>query len=993
MEAFPHPIEFGPYKLYAKVAAGGMAEVFLATSPKPEFHNQFIAIKKLHPPLNANKPFVNLLIHEAKIGVLLTHPGIAEVYDLGSHRSEFFVAMEYVHGKSLDRLLKKIREGSAPPPGRDVASYIMFEVLRALAFAHALKDVKGRELNIVHRDISPGNILLEYKGNVKITDFGIATAENRLHVEFTNLAMGKLVYIPPEQAVNDPVHRASDLYSLSVVYYELLTGRLPFESENPSGLYREIVAGKFHDVRDIQPEISKELSELIHKNLDKSIKKRFQSAPEMFEAFHKYFLEHEDLDFNSRAIRAYFKKKLAEYLRRCFEEDIIEELEIIQDALARSEQEADLHATQPQEIPPPELLEGGPLETERTVFAPDHTHEATRHYPLTEDERKKILAGLPPSEAMKDAEEFEQMSPAAFQQQTVPEFKEARLSRAKEKLSSISISKDEREVLRHSEPAFEIINNQDLEAFEQNTFTGNKDKTIILTNEGLEAIENASAPIEDQSTRVIGTDSPQIEPDESTPQAQDLQVQTDPLSSNEGPASKEANEWISPLWQSRLRKMVGPVAGLLIIVGILFGIYSVREPIQERVAKVFQQARLMMEAHEARPLIPTQQIAIIFTGEADFQSQKDAARDFQFGSFSAQSLESFFDREYQSRSGKSEKLISFVSTEPRPVASPLSIHKQLAGAIQSGEVFLILEKEGFTHQQQFNSTIIVYTHQGGEFGNAAFPDEFNGQRQKATGLVFYAPAKESRAILLVKIAREVARLHGAKDRIDEQTLLPSVPRGLAEPEKAPMFPQTKAELMGRWILIDNLQKREISNLNELLIGEWTEQELGWPRKPEQKKEPQPVTAPAETKPPTEVAPKPVPAPKPAPAPAPAPAQAKPTEAAKPVAKPAAKPVNKTPAKPQKVKEAPQAPEAPKPKPIQPLPVQSNSSDSKFEGLKPSENSKAVEAPAPAAAPKPSEPIAVEPKPSSPPSEAAVPKPAEPAAEPSPPPPPNLELAD
>jgi eukaryotic-like serine/threonine-protein kinase len=312
MEAFPRPLEFGQYRLYAKVGSGGMAEVFLATCNRPELQNQFVAVKKLHGPLNANKPFVNLLVHEAKIGVLLGHPGIAEVYDLGSHKSEFFLAMEYIHGKSLDKVLQKVRDQACPLPTRDVATFVMFEILRALAFAHALKDIKGRELNIIHRDVSPGNILLEYKGNVKLTDFGIATAENRLHVEFSNVALGKLVYIPPEQAVNDPVVRASDLYSLSVVYYELLTGRLPFESESPSGLYRDIVAGKVEDLRSINPEVPKELSELIHKNLDKSARKRFQSAPEMFEAFHGYFLKKENLDFNSRATRAYFQKKLAE---------------------------------------------------------------------------------------------------------------------------------------------------------------------------------------------------------------------------------------------------------------------------------------------------------------------------------------------------------------------------------------------------------------------------------------------------------------------------------------------------------------------------------------------------------------------------------------------------------------------------------------------------------------------------------------------------------
>jgi len=826
MEAFPRPQSFGPYRIYAKVAAGGMAEVFLATSTKKELVNQFIAIKKLHPPLNANKPFVNLLVHEAKIGVLLTHPGIAEVYDLGSHKSEFFLAMEYVHGKSLDRALHLVREQVAPLPSKEVAAYIMFELLRALAFAHALKDVKGRDLNIIHRDISPGNILLEYKGNVKLTDFGIATAENRLHVELSNHALGKLVYIPPEQAVNDPVQKSSDLYSLTVVYYELLTGRLPFESSSPSGLYRDIVGGKYHDVRETRPEIPKELSELIHKNLDKSAKKRFQSAPEMFEAFHKYFLARENLDFNSRVVRAYFKKKLAEYLRKCFENEIIEELEVIQNALFMSEDEESFQETKPQ-IPPEELLSDVNNVPEATVFEADHTNEATRHYPLTAEERKNILRGLPAREAMQPFENFEQLSPSAFELATIPD---ARLSQVQaktvsEKLESISINKDERETLRHSQPAMEIANDVDLEAFEQTTFSGRKDKTIILT-EDFDATKEQNDFGEERTRVSVEEDYNQALADAPTPQEGAYQAATalaetpaEPIPLPVLPKKKIELPW---------NKIFIVLASLLILGGGSFGIYSAWDSITERAIKVKNSAVILMNPFKATALVPYQQVAIVFTGESDFQTLKDVARDFQFTAGSVQKLENFFNSAYTLYTGKSEKVIQLVATEPQSIANPLTYFSDLKDRLNNGEVFLYFRDNGIKKRDGQSTTLVVYLHSQDPL-KGTFPDEYEGKKMDGMGLVFFEPVREPRIALSVKIAREIARLYGAKDKIERETQLPIVTRGLGEPTKTPLFPQTKAELMGRWVMIDNLQKREINSFEEMIIGPDTAKELGWER--------------------------------------------------------------------------------------------------------------------------------------------------------------------
>ena len=390
MVIFEKPVSFGDYQLLAKVDQGGMAEVFLAISPKKELQGQFLAIKKLLPHLNTNKAFVNLLIHEAKIGVLLQHPGIAQVIDLGSHKNEFFIAMEFIHGKSLGKLLRKIRENKAPPLNLELSSYIILQILKALAFAHYLKDRQGRDLNIIHRDLSPGNILLEYTGHVKLGDFGIATAENRLQPNFSSAALGKLVYMPPEQAVNDPAILASDLYSLGIVYYELLTGVLPFESSSPTDAYRKILDGRQSNIEIKREDIPYEFQAIIQRLLEKSPKKRYQSAAELFDVIVTSLKNQFGFDFRTPSTRDSLRKKLAEYMRKVFETEIIHEIQVVQEALRQQMENSDLKETSPVQIPP--LI--SPAKEDITSIEFQDDDAITRHFPLTDQERASIIKGV-----------------------------------------------------------------------------------------------------------------------------------------------------------------------------------------------------------------------------------------------------------------------------------------------------------------------------------------------------------------------------------------------------------------------------------------------------------------------------------------------------------------------------------------------------------------------------------------------------------------------
>ncbi len=428
MEVLPTPIRFGHYAIHAKVGEGGMAQVFLATCLKEELNGRIIAVKKLHPHLSSNKPFVNLLIHEAKVGVLLTHPNIASVYDLGSYRSEFFISMEYVHGRSLDQIARQIK---LPPV---LGHYIVFEVIRALAFAHDLKDSKNRELNIIHRDLSLGNILISYSGEVKLTDFGIATAEHRLQPIIPQHAIGKIPFMPPEQAINDPAQRSSDIYSLSLVYYILLTGKHPFSITTLDDLWRipsepESIAPL---LRDKGPKISEPMIQFLSECLAKSPSRRPQTAAEFFHRLRDIIKETEGTDFLLRESRTASKKALSQLLEKKFKKELSAERDLIAEMMRISSISAN------QELSYRPNYQNS---SDATIVDQDLSHNQTVVSPLKISTNTSQL-------------------------------------RIDQKLRFSSLGRDHKESLQNLRPSIEIISEEEQDAFEARTLI----KTGDLSN-------------------------------------------------------------------------------------------------------------------------------------------------------------------------------------------------------------------------------------------------------------------------------------------------------------------------------------------------------------------------------------------------------------------------------------------------------------------------------------------------------------------------------
>ena len=275
-------INFGQYLLLEKIATGGMAELFLAKRKGVEGFEKILAIKRILPHMSDNEEFVTMFIDEAKLAAQLTHHNICQIFDLGKIENAYYIAMEFVHGKDLRAILKSSRTKSKQM-SVDLAVLVISKIASALDYAHRKRGPNGQPLNLVHRDVSPQNILISYEGEVKLVDFGIAKAATKAHVTQHGALKGKLLYMSPEQAWGKTVDKRSDIFSLGVVLYELLTGRPLFFDENDTEvtILEKVREAKVAPTREFNSRVPTELEKIVGRALKKNPDERYQSAYEM----------------------------------------------------------------------------------------------------------------------------------------------------------------------------------------------------------------------------------------------------------------------------------------------------------------------------------------------------------------------------------------------------------------------------------------------------------------------------------------------------------------------------------------------------------------------------------------------------------------------------------------------------------------------------------------------------------------------------------------
>jgi serine/threonine-protein kinase len=236
--------QVGHYKLVRLLGSGGMGEVFLALPRDATSVKQPLALKRLLPQFTRHPGAVELFLDEAKLGAQLTHPHIIKVVEFGHDvRSNYFIVMEYVCGMSARDIIERHATLRTRVPAR-IGVEIVAKVADALAYAHALRDQAGAPLRLVHRDVTPRNILLSTVGEVKLIDFGIAKSEQQEHMSVAGALKGKREYMSPEQSLGRPIDGRSDLFSLAIVLCELLGGQHPFWQSGPDGTLKAIRAGQ-----------------------------------------------------------------------------------------------------------------------------------------------------------------------------------------------------------------------------------------------------------------------------------------------------------------------------------------------------------------------------------------------------------------------------------------------------------------------------------------------------------------------------------------------------------------------------------------------------------------------------------------------------------------------------------------------------------------------------------------------------------------------------
>ncbi|MEK6579916.1 MAG: serine/threonine-protein kinase [Bdellovibrionota bacterium] len=315
--------KFGRYFLLDRLAQGGMAEIFRARLATKDASGRLIVIKRIQTGYGTNAEFLEMFRSEIKVTMGLSHPNICQLFDFGDEQNQPYIVMEYVDGRNLRQFISRFSETKKIFPV-EIAAYIIEQSACGLHYAHTFKEkITGRSLNIIHRDISPQNILISYEGNVKVIDFGIAKAATNNEATRAGVIKGKPSYLSPEQVSGEKLDARCDIFALGTVFWELLTGRKLFSGENDLAVLKLIESSQSHvkPPSTINPKVPRELDYIILKALAKRREERYQSADELQRALHKFLYAYMP-DFNP--------SDLSYYAKDLFKSEIVEDRKRIQ---------------------------------------------------------------------------------------------------------------------------------------------------------------------------------------------------------------------------------------------------------------------------------------------------------------------------------------------------------------------------------------------------------------------------------------------------------------------------------------------------------------------------------------------------------------------------------------------------------------------------------------------------------------------------------------
>ena len=273
-------LRFGQYVLLEKIATGGMAEVWKARMRGVEGFQKIVAIKKILPHLSNDQDFIEMFVDEAKLAAQLNHNNIIHIYDLGKIQSSYYIAMEYVEGHDLKTILRRGEE-RGQPVGVELSLFISSKIAAALDYAHRRRDFEEKEMGLVHRDVSPQNVLISQEGDIKLCDFGIAKAASKGSHTQAGALKGKLQYMSPEQAWGRQIDRRSDVFALGAVLYEMLTGVKLFTGDNEMSILEQVREARVEPPSSVNDEVTPEIDAIVLRALKKEPTERYQTAGDM----------------------------------------------------------------------------------------------------------------------------------------------------------------------------------------------------------------------------------------------------------------------------------------------------------------------------------------------------------------------------------------------------------------------------------------------------------------------------------------------------------------------------------------------------------------------------------------------------------------------------------------------------------------------------------------------------------------------------------------
>jgi len=278
------------YRVIEKLESGGMAEVFRAESEGLQGFKKQVAIKRVLPHLSEKKKFISMFLDEARLSAHLTHSNCVQVFDIGVGDNAYFIVMEFVDGANLKSIVESLRKQGKEFPV-SYAAFIALEICKGLSYAHELRDPSGQDLHIVHRDMSPPNVLITKYGEIKIVDFGLAKANSQLEKSEPGIIKGKFSYLSPEAAMGQEVDARTDIFAVGIILWELLTGQRLFMGETDFQTVKKVQQAQIPSASAINPQVPADLERILAKSLTREPDARYRTARELGQDLSKFMFK------------------------------------------------------------------------------------------------------------------------------------------------------------------------------------------------------------------------------------------------------------------------------------------------------------------------------------------------------------------------------------------------------------------------------------------------------------------------------------------------------------------------------------------------------------------------------------------------------------------------------------------------------------------------------------------------------------------------------